>query len=45
MKSIDKRITKEIFNKMVGKRLNYIMHDPFIYSNSVYWILGLNIED
>lgn len=45
MKSIDKRITKEIFNKMVGKRLNYIMHDPFIYSNSVYGIVGLNIED
>lgn len=44
---IDERITRcnsDVFKKMLGKRLISIMHDPFIYSNSVYGIVGLNVD-
>ena len=43
---IDERITKyncDIFKEMIGKKLICIMHDPFVYSNSVYGIAGLNV--
>ena len=45
---IDERITKcngDIFKEMIGKKLISIMHDPFVYTNSVYGIAGLNVAD
>lgn len=45
---IDDRITSEnegIFRELIGKKLLSISHDPFIYTNSVYAIVGMNFED
>lgn len=45
---IDDRIVSKkdgIFNAMVGKTLESICHDPFVYSNSVYGIAGMKVED
>lgn len=44
---VDERITNrncDIFKEMIGKKLVSIMHDPFVYTNSVYGIAGLNID-
>ena len=43
----DDRITKNtdgIFSELIGKELINISHDPFVYTNSVYGIAGLNID-
>lgn len=45
---IDKRIgngDSGIFRDMVEKTLLCIMHDPFVYSNSVYGIVGMNFDN
>lgn len=34
-----------MFKEMFGKKLISIMHDPFVYTNSVYGIVGLNIDN
>ncbi len=44
---IDDRITsgnEGVFREMVGKKLIEISHDPFIYTNSVYGIAGMDVE-
>lgn len=45
---IDERISKgnlEIFCDMIEKTLVCIMHDAFAYTNSVYGIAGLNVDN
>lgn len=45
---IDDRIISDsegVFQEMIGKNLTGILHDPFIYTNSVYGIVGMNLED
>lgn len=45
---MDERIDKgdcRIFKEMIGKNLISIMHDPFLYTNSVYGIAGLNVDN
>ena len=43
----DRIVSKEegIFNALIGKKLESICHDPFVYTNSVYGIAGMKVED
>jgi hypothetical protein len=43
----DRIVSKEdgIFTAMIGKYLDSIFHDPFVYTNSVYGIAGMKVGD
>lgn len=43
----DRIVSKEagIFKALIGKNLENICHDPFVYTNSVYGIAGMKVED
>ncbi len=45
---IDDRIVRNeegIFNSLIGKTFESIYHDPFVYTNSVYGIVGMKVGD
>lgn len=41
----DFRLDKSIFNNMINKEFKKYRHDPFLFTNTVYQIVGLYIGD